>query len=281
MTPQALIHGDVPEWPPNSAVWVAVATYAVSIVAALPLTVVIEGRLGGDGGLSAAGLLLYSALSGGGALLVVQFVAARTQPLRPAQLGLRLSSPAASVVWLVLAAAIVGAFGYFWAELTDLGMSLSPPVELTEQVLGPEDEFQQVQGFGLSGVTSALGRVVVPAIIVSLVTQGFVLPALIRWRGLVPAVAICAVLSGGLLGLAGSFDALIVPGLVLGAVMCGLYIATESIYPTLALATLSSGVVFAAAADRGDAATVVLAIGCAVAALAITLPFAIGNGRSS
>lgn len=229
------IHADVPAWPAGSALWVVVISYAIGIVVALPLAVVAAGLVGGEGrGAGAAALLLYATLSGLGSLLVLRYFASQAETLRPAQLGLRLTGLASSAVWFALGAAVVGAFLFFWDQVVDLGNSLAPPEELREPRLGaPLPNYEPLQQFGVAGITSAAGRVVVPAITISVVIQGFVLPALVSWRGPAIAVTICTVLSGGLLGLAGSTGALIVPGLVLGAVMSGLYIATETIYPTI------------------------------------------------
>ena len=116
-------------------------------------------------------------------------------------------------------------------------------------------------------IASALARCVVPAVAGELLLRGFVLPALARRRGPVPAVLVVAVLFGGLADVAGA-PGLAVPSMALGALLCLLYLRTGSLLPGVALSAGAAGVALGAACALPAAGAAVLAAGCALAALA-------------
>jgi membrane protease YdiL (CAAX protease family) len=244
----------------------AASAAAAGVVAALVTSFAGAQRL------TAAGVLVYVLVAGGGTLGVLRWVASRTAPLEPAQLGLRpvpvrlaLAGAGVAVAVLAAVAALVHPFG-----------AAHPPVELSQR-----DAFAVAMGdpepavaFGPAVVASVLARAVLAVIVAEVVLRGFVLPVLARAAGLPAAVAIVSVLFAGLGGSVTGRPGLAVGAIVLGALLCWLYAETGSILPGIGVAAGATGALLAA--DFGWGVPAVLAQGVACALLAVA-PRALGG----
>jgi len=109
---------------------------------------------------------------------------------------------------------------------------------------------------------------VLPVVAGELLLRGFALPALSAWKGPFAAALIVSVLFGGFASLAGS------PGVALlsmglGLVLCGLYLATGSLLPGIALAAAAAATALGAACALSIAGIAGLAAVCALSAVAL------------
>ena len=119
---------------------------------------------------------------------------------------------------------------------------------------------------GLGLLAGALAHCILPVVAGEILLRGFVLPALTGWKGLAPAVAIVSVLFGGLTSLAGQ-PGLAIISMLLGALLCGLYLATRSLLPGLAVATAAATVPFGVACALDPATIAGLTVACTVTAV--------------
>ena len=264
----------VPAWPPLAGVFALAGGMLVAAVA--PLAAVVPALAAGLERSAPAVVLLAAILSAAGVVGVVIAVAQLTRPLSAEQLGLRAPRDLPRAALLALgAAAVVGAAGAAWALLGDPRGALTVPVELdtrsaTAQLYDLPMRDPVPLGLGL--LAGALAHCVLPVVAGEILLRGFALPALTGWKGLAPAVAIVSVLFGGLISLAGQ-PGLAAISMLLGVLLCGLYVATGSLLPGGAVAAAAATVPFGAACALDPATIAGLTVACtAVAVLLAALP---------
>ena len=260
----------VPAWPPLAG---AVALLVAAAVAGLaPLLSALPALAAGLDRSSPAIVLLAAVLSAAGVLAVVVFVARLTRPVTGEQLGLRMPEDPARATLLVLAAAVaLAAVAAAWQALGDLRGSLSIPSELDTRTLTAQIYDLPVRepvAFGPGLLASALARCVLPVVAAEVLLRGFAFPALSAWKGPLPAALIVAVLFGGLASAAGR-PGVAVLSMLLGLALCGLYLATGSLLPGIALSSSAAAVALGVACALPPLGIAALAAGCALAATAI------------
>jgi membrane protease YdiL (CAAX protease family) len=266
-------HRDVGGWPPLAGVAALAGLVAVGLVASVIAAVV--GAIAGAERATPAVTLLSGLLNSTALVALVAALASLTRPPSPAQFGLRApAAPARAALLTAGAALLLAALAALLQVLGDLRGSLPVPSELdTRSVLAQRFDLpmRDPVPFGPGLVASALASCVLPVLAGELALRGFVFPALSRWRGVWPAIAIVGVLFGGLGTLAGS-PALGLLSMVLGVLLCLLYLATGSLLPGLVLAAVAAAVPFAVACGLSAGGVAGLAIGCAAVVLAIAVP---------
>ena len=260
----------VPAWPPLAG---AVALLVAAAVAGLaPLLSALPALAAGVDRSAPAIVLLAAVLSAAGVLAVVAFVARLTRPVTGEQLGLRAPEDPARTALLVLgAAAALAVVATAWQALGDLRGSLSIPPELDTRTLTAQIYDLPVRepvAFGPGLLASALARCVLPVVAGEVLLRGFAFPALSSWKGPLPAALVVAVLFGGLTSIAGR-PGVAVLSMLLGLALCGLYLATGSLLPGIALAAAASAVALGAACALPPLGITALAAGCALAATAL------------
>ncbi len=276
---------DVPAWGPGAGVAALLASSVAALVASL--LAAVATAVAGAGSPTPASVVVLSALSAAGTVTAVVLAAGLTEPVRPTQFGLRPVSPAAILAGLAAAAGLAVLVA-LWGLVVDLSAALPVPGELdTRSTLARTYDLTQLDGvrFGPGLLASALARCVLPAVAGELLLRGFAFPALTRWRGPWVAGLVVAVLFGGLFDLA-SDAALAVPSIVLGGVLCVLYVVTGSLLPGIALSAGAAGIAFGVSCGLSAGGVVAVALGCAVVALALVAPLArprrdAGTRRSS
>lgn len=262
----------VPDWPPLAGAGALVGGSLMAVPAALlaALLATIAGL-----GSTPPAVLLFALLSGAGTLALVAWIAGRTAPLRAPQLGLRAPSDLARAAGLtVLAAVVVAAMVALLSLAADVGGTLAVPPELDPR--GPLARSYDLAliapvEIGPDFVASALARCVIPAIVGEVLLRGFAFPALARWRGVVPAGLVVAVLFGGLANVAGGAS-LAVPSIVLGVMLCVLYLMTASLLPGIALTSAAAGAALGASTGLGTGSAALVACVCALTAVACVAP---------
>ncbi len=272
-------HAEIPGWPPLAGVAALAAGALVGVLAAVLVAVVaaaadLEARSPGV-------TVAVSVLTAAGTLAAVLALARLTRPPAPAQFGLRPVPVGRALAWLGGAALAFVAVVAAWSLAVDLRAALPVPAELDPRTAYARESDLPVRGpvaVDVGFVAVLLGRVVVPAVVGEILLRGFAFPALARWRGPLPAAAIVAVLFGGAADLA-SGAAVAVPSMILGAILCGLYVGTASLLPGVALSAGASGAALAIACAWPATGVAVLAVLSALAALALVAPF--GLVRSS
>ena len=155
--------------------------------------------------------------------------------------------------------------------LGDLRGSLAVPPELDTRSLTAQIydlPLRDPVPFGPGLLASALAGCVLPVVAGEILLRGFAFPALSAWKGPLPAALIVAVLFGGLTSLAGQ-PGVAVLSMLLGLALCGLYLATGSLLPGIALASAASAVALGAACALAPGAIAGLAAGCALASVAL------------
>jgi membrane protease YdiL (CAAX protease family) len=260
----------VPAWPPLAGVF-ALGGAAVVAVAA-PLLASVPAAVAGLERTSPAIVLLAAVLTAAGIIAVVGVIAPLTRPLTGEQLGLRAPGDLSAALLLTAGAAVLlGIVAAIWTVLGDLRGSLAVPPELDTRSLTAqlyELPLRDPVPFGPGLLASALAGCVLPIVAGEILLRGFAFPALSAWKGPLPAALIVAVLFGGLTSLAGQ-RGMAVLSMLLGLALCGLYLATGSLLPGIALASAASAVALGAACALAPAATAGLAAGCALASVAL------------
>jgi membrane protease YdiL (CAAX protease family) len=260
----------VPAWPPLAGVFAlggaAVVAVAAPLLASVPAAVASLERT------SPAIVLLAAVLTAAGIIAVVGVIAPLTRPLTGEQLGLRAPGDLPAALLLTAGAAVLlGIVAAIWTVLGDLRGSLAVPPELDTRSLTAqlyELPLRDPVPFGPGLLASALAGCVLPIVAGEILLRGFAFPALSAWKGPLPAALIVAVLFGGLTSLAGQ-RGMAVLSMLLGLALCGLYLATGSLLPGIALASAASAVALGAACALAPAATAGLAAGCALASVAL------------
>lgn len=267
-------HDHIPGWPPLAGAAALLAGAVAGVLATLMVAVVAAtvGMESVGPGVTVAVALLAAA----GTLAAVLGLARLTRPPTPAHLGLRPAAAGRALAWLAGAALAFAAIVAAWSLAVDLRGALPVPAELD-----PRSDFARQYGLplrepvalDLGFVASLLVRVIVPAVVGEILLRGFAFPALSRWRGPVPAALIVAVLFGGVADL-GSDAAVAVPSMLLGGILCALYVGTGSLLPGIALSAGASGGALAAACAWPATGVGMLAVACSLGALALVAPFA-------
>ena len=117
--------------------------------------------------------------------------------------------------------------------LGDLRGSLDVPPEIDTRTLTAQIyDLPAARGRPVRAglIASALAGCVLPVVAGEILLRGFAFPALCGWKGPIPAALIVSVLFGGLTTLAGR-PGLAVLSMLLGLVLCALYVATGSLLP--------------------------------------------------
>jgi membrane protease YdiL (CAAX protease family) len=245
--------------------------FAGLVAAGLLLALLAVAGLGGD--LTPASALLVSAAVAGG--MVAAVLVLTPPPGRLAALGMRSPGLASGLLWAALAALVLGAFAFLWTQLADVAGALALPEELDtttplEKQLGVDDDTGERE-LSLAVAVSALAHVAIPAAAAELVLRGYVLAQLERRPGLWLALPVSALLQvGPVAHAAGSGAGPLVPlAVVLGLVLCALYLGTGSLYPGIGISGLVLGVLFGSALGWTLSEALALAAACAGAALAL------------
>jgi membrane protease YdiL (CAAX protease family) len=227
--------------------------------------------------MAAAGVLVATVACAAVLIGVAVALARRSGTPGPVDLGLRATRPAPALAWTAIGAAVVAAFAFCLGQVADLGAALAAPPELRPRdFLGAGPDPDRVPA-GAGALTSALARVVLTAAVAEVLLRGFALPVLLHRFGVVPALAVTAVLTLAPLGYAAGGEGsptVLALALVVGAVLGVLALVTRSVYPGIGLLAAVLGVLFAAAcgwsllgaaalATSGAAASVGLAAGAA------------------
>jgi membrane protease YdiL (CAAX protease family) len=196
------------------------------------------------------------------ALIVSAFLLARwlDPPVRPRQFGFRRTPFGSALGWLVLAWVIFIVFSYAWTIALDISEQDDLPNEL-----------------GADGSTAALVAIALLVCVMAPIAEetffrGFVFTSFRRSLGL----PVAAILTGAIFGaihLGGTEIEFIVPLAVFGALLCLLYVWTDSLLPCIVLHALNNGLALGVAEDWG-AWTPVAMLGAAAICLLITLPVA-------
>jgi membrane protease YdiL (CAAX protease family) len=271
----------VPKWPPLAGV--AAMLSAIAIVSFVPLVAALPAIL--TGGLRAQpGIVLVGAAGSAVAIVATVFAIARlTRPVSADQLGLRAPDDVPRALALALAAALVlaGATAA-WALLGDLRDQLVIPPELdTRGAIARAHDLpvRESVEWGPGLLVSALARCVLPVVAGEILLRGFVFPALSSWRGPVPAALIVSILFGGLGQLFGA-PGIAVLSMLLGLGLCGLYLATGSLLPGVAIAAAAAAAGLGVACALAPAGSAALAAGCAVAAVGLAAVPALRVGEA-
>lgn len=263
-----------PDWSPGAVAAALALGWVVGGLAAILVALPVALLSGGSGDPSPATVLAASLGFALGALGTTVACAARAEPVRAAQLALRLPGAGPAMAWTVLAALLLGAGGLFVGEVLDLTDAVAVPEELEDSVaieraLGsaPGDAPGAVDG---GVVLSALGRVAVAALAAEVVLRGFVQPAIVHRAGDSAAVGITSLLTAVPVAYAGNGgDPLLVAvGIALGLVLCALRLATDSVVPGIAVCAGALAAVFAVATALPAGQALALGAGCVAAALA-------------
>jgi membrane protease YdiL (CAAX protease family) len=267
MTTRLLFGTRVPAWPALAGAAALLGGIVVATFA--PLIAVIPAALARADRANGVIALLTALLVSGGILLVVVRVAALTRPVTADQLGLRApDAPGRSLLLLGAAALVLVALAAAWNALGDLGSGLEVPPELDPRTTTAQLYHLPVREpipFGPELVLSALARCVLPVVAAEVLLRGFAFPALCSWKGPVPAALIVSVLFGGLSQLFGA-PGIAVLSMVLGGLLCFLYLATGSLLPGIALSAAAAGVALGAACAMAPATVAVLAVACTAGA---------------
>ena len=187
-------------------------------------------------------------------------------PVRAARFGFRPTPFGSALGWLVLTWVRFIAFSYVWS----IALDIQEPDDLPDEL-------------GAGGSTAALVAVallvcVMAPIAEELFFRGFVFTAFRRTLGL----PVAAILTGAIFGaihLGGTEIEFIVPLAVFGALLCLLYVWTDSLLPCIVLHALNNGLALGVAEDWG-AWTPVAMLGAAALCLLITLPVVPDHGWS-
>jgi membrane protease YdiL (CAAX protease family) len=260
----------VPGWPVLAGVFALGG--AVLVAAVAPLLAAAPAAAAGLERSSPAIVLPAAVLSAAGIVAVVVAVARLTRPVSGAQLGLRVPDDLLGALMATAGAAVVlGAVAALWSMLGDLRGSLAVPPELDTRSLTAQIydlPLRDPVPFGPGLIASALAGCVLPIVAGEILLRGFAFPALSAWKGPVPAALVVAVLFGGLTSLAGQ-PGVAVLSMLLGLSLCGLYVATGSLLPGIALASAASAVAFGVACALPPAGVAGLALGCVLTATAL------------
>ncbi len=272
----------VPKWPVLAGV--AALLSAIVISSLVPLIAALPALLTG-GDRAQPGIILLGAIPTTVAIVVVVCLLARlTRPVTADQLGLRVPDDVPRAVLLTVGGAVVlAAVAVAWTVLGDLEGSLVIPPEIdtrTATARGFDLPVRESVEWGPGLLASALARCVLPVVAGEILLRGFVFPALSSWRGPVPAALIVSVVFGGFGQLFGS-PGIAVLSMLMGVLLCLLYVATGSLLGGIALASAAAATSLGVAAGLPPAGVAALAIGCAVIAVGLAAAPALPRRREA
>src|SRR5215210_2430804 len=247
--------GPVPAWAPLAAMMAAFVT------ATLAYLVIAAGIEAGGGNVSTSGppgLVISATLVQDVALIVaaVVFASMWARGLTPASFGLRPVAIGPAVGWTVFV------FGAFWI-LTAIYISLvgQPDQQELTRDLRDEESLSALVGYG-----------VLLAFVAPLAEEGF-------FRGFVFGVlrekigvawgAIATGIVFGLVHVAGSPIETVGVLIILGTLLCVLYLKTGSLLPCIALHAINNSISFAATKSLPWPATVAIVLASTGAAVAV------------
>ena len=268
----------VPGWPPLAGVVALVAAYVAGLAVVLVVAVTAEAVGYEPDTVSPGAVLLVALLFALAAIGACVAVARQTAPPAPGHFGLRRVPPAEAALLVVLGAAVLAlaVAGWKWGTVERLALPL--PDELDdragfERLSGAAPATVDVEpGVGLAA--SALARAVIVPLAGQVVLLGFVLPALSRWRGVVPAALVCTVGLAMLSEAVGDSGRLAIPALVLAVLLVALRLRSGSLLPGIVLACGAAGVALGSAVRWEPAGAAALGACCAAAGLALALAVA-------
>ena len=251
-----------PLWSPFAGMLMTLlaAVVAVGVIAFVAEVLGLDVDRPGDDvapGVTIAGTYVQDLALIASALLLARWL---DPPVRLRQFGLRPTPFGSALGWLVLAWVIFIVFSYAWTIALDIQETDDLPNEL-----------------GADGSTAALVAIallvcVMAPIAEELFFRGFVFTSFRRTLGM----PVAAILTGAIFGaihLGGTEIEFIVPLAVFGALLCLLYVWTDSLLPCIVLHALNNGLALGVAEDWG-AWTPVAMLGAAAVCLLITLPVA-------
>ena len=251
-----------PLWSPFAGMLMTLlaAVVAVGVIAFVAEVLGLDVDRPGDDvapGVTIAGTYVQDLALIASALLLARWL---DPPVRLRQFGLRPTPFGSALGWLVLAWVIFIVFSYAWTIALDIQETDDLPTEL-----------------GADGSTAALVAIallvcVMAPIAEELFFRGFVFTSFRRTLGM----PVAAILTGAIFGaihLGGTEIEFIVPLAVFGALLCLLYVWTDSLLPCIVLHALNNGLALGVAQDWG-AWTPVAMLGAAAVCLLITLPVA-------
>jgi membrane protease YdiL (CAAX protease family) len=260
----------VPGWPPLAAVFALGGAMVVAVLA--PLVAAVPAVVAGLERTAPAIVLMAALASAAGVVAVVAAVARLTRPVTGEQLGLRAPDDLPLALVATAAAAVaLGVLAALWSVLGDPRGALAVPPELDTRSLTAQIydlPLREPVPFGPGLLASALAGCVLPVVAGEILLRGFAFPALSAWKGPVPAALIVSVLFGGLTSLAGQ-PGVAVLSMLLGLVLCALYVATGSLLPGIALASAASACALGVACALPPAGIAALALGCSAIATAL------------
>jgi hypothetical protein len=264
----------VPGWPPLAGVVGLAAAYVASLVVLVVVAATAEAVGYEPDNLPPGAVLLVAMLFAATSIGVCLVVARQTARPAPGQFGLCRVPLREAALLAVAAAAVLAAVVAAWAWATVERPALPVPAELDDRAA-----FEQVTGTGGAGdvdfgaglVASALARAVIAPVAGQIVLLGFVLPALSRWRGPVPAALLCVIGLAALAGVVGDGGRLALPALTLAGLLVALRLVSGSLLPGIALGCGAAGVALGVAVRWEPAGVAVLGVTCAAAGLALVL----------
>ena len=272
----------VPKWPVPAAVAAMLAAAVISSV--VPLVAALPAILT-EGDRALPGIVLLGAIPTAVAIVVAVVLLARlTRPVTTDQLGLRIPDDVPRAVLLTLGAAVVlAAVATAWALLGDLEGSLVIPPEIdtrTATARGFDLPVRESVEWGPGLLASALARCVLPVVAGEILLRGFVFPALSSWRGPIPAALIVSIVFGGFGQLFGA-PGIAVLSMLMGVLLCLLYVATGSLLGGIALASAAAAISLGVSAGLGPVGVAALAIGCSVIAVGLAAAPALPRRREA
>jgi len=254
----------LPRWP----LWAPFAGMLLTLIAAgvgVVLIAAVAELAGADvdaGDDTAPGVVIAGTYLQDLALIASAFLLARwvDPPARARQFGMRLTPPGSALGWLVLTWLGFIVFSFVWSVALDIQESDDLPQEL-----------------GADSSTLALVAVAVLVCVMAPIAEevffrGFVFTSLRRKLGIPVAAIITGAIFGGI-HLGGTDIEFIVPLAVFGALLCLLYVWTDSLLPCIVLHALNNALALGVAEDWG-AWTPVAMLAAAAICLSISLPVA-------
>jgi membrane protease YdiL (CAAX protease family) len=258
----------VPNWPPLAGV---AALLVAGVVAAFAPLLAAVGALATGGSRAEPGIVLIgAALSAAGIVAIVVALARLTRPVTPEQLGLRpLRDLTRALLLTAGAALLLAAVAGAWALGPGFELTVPPEVDTRTLTAQAYDlPLREPPEWSPRLVASALARCVLPVVAGEILLRGFVFPALSGWRGPLTAAAIVAIVFGGAGQLLGT-PGIAVSSMLLGLLLCLLYVATGSLRPGIALATAAAAATFGAACALPPAEIAALTAACVPAAVGL------------
>jgi hypothetical protein len=276
---------DGPTIRPRTALVAPVVGWAAGAGVALVATMLVQSLVGRATPFTATvGLALVSGGFVAGALAFTR----RDARLDAADVGLGRAEPAVTAAWAAVIACPALAIAAAGLAGEPLAEALPAPAAVAG-IAPPLPFGAEPPAIPLSAavVTGALALAVLPAIATEVVARGIVLTSLARGVGVVPAVAVAAVLTPApfavLLG--GEAPPPVVAAALAGGVALSLsYLRTGTAYPGIATLALGLGLAFGLSLGWSPAPAAALALTAAVTAVALAAWLAAlwdgGLGRS-